>query len=250
MSEPATVTEATIAAALRRAGVYRLLAGAFSYPTAPRLDEIARSARVLADALEPGPLRDAIGALGDAAGAADPAVAGQEYVFLFDRQVRCPPYEGAYGDGPQLAGKPAALADIAGFYEAFGLTPAGAQPETEDHIVAELEFMSALAMKHAWALETEDAEGALVTRAAQRAFLAEHLGRWAGAFAREVGAVTTLPSFASAAALLAEWVQTDARAIDIETAPVAGRLGLDPLQQDVFTCPMAGDQEETMEPTP
>jgi hypothetical protein len=48
--------------------------------------------------------------------------------------VRCPPYESAYGEAPQMAGKSAELADLAGFYAAFGLAPAASQPDMEDHV--------------------------------------------------------------------------------------------------------------------
>ena len=34
-----------------------------------------------------------------------PLALAQEYVFLFDRGARCPPYEGAWGDAPQLGGQ-------------------------------------------------------------------------------------------------------------------------------------------------
>lgn len=70
------------------------------------------------------------------------------------------------------------LADIAGFYRAFGLERA-AGAERPDHLSAEFEFLSFLAMKESYALENRKVEPADVSRAAERLFLSEHTGRFA-----------------------------------------------------------------------
>ena len=224
---------------LARAGLYRLLAGAWVYPTDTRLEHLAGIAETLAVAFPLPQLREPLATLSAAARSADPAAVADEHVFLFDRQVHCSPYEGAYGDGPQLAGKSAALADIAGFYAAFGLGPADVRPDMEDHIGAELEFMSALALKEAWALGAGDAEGVEITRHAQVTFLRDHLGRWAETFADDVVAATPLPYYAAAAALLKIWIRAESDRAGTTPTRLAGRLGRDPLQEDSFTCPMA-----------
>jgi TorA maturation chaperone TorD len=61
------------------------------------------------------------------------------------------------------------LADVTGFYAAFELTPATARPDMEDHIAAELEFMSVLALKEAYAGAEELPGGLTVTRDAKEA---------------------------------------------------------------------------------
>ena len=86
-----------------------------------------------------------------------PDEVARAYVSALERPAGCSPYEGSYGAAPLLAGKGAALADIAGFYAAFGMTPGAA--EVEDHIAAELEFMSVLALKEAAALAEGLVEG-------------------------------------------------------------------------------------------
>ena len=234
LADPAAVEHA-----LARAALYRLLAGAWLYPTAARLADLARAATTAAENPLLPELREPLAALAAAARGAEPAAAAEEHVFLFDRQVRCSPYEGAYGDGPQLAGKSAALADVAGFYAAFGLGPAEGRPDMEDHVGAELEFMSALALKEAWALGAGDAEGVAVTRHAQVAFLRDHLGRWAETFAGEVAAATPLPTYTAAAALLTIWIGAESDRLGAAPARVAGRLGHDPLQEDALTCPLS-----------
>ena len=71
------------------------------------------------------------------------------------------------------------LADVAGFYKAFGVevTPGSERP---DHLAVELEFMHLLAVKEAVAEEQGEAEGAAVCREATVSFLGDHLGRWTG----------------------------------------------------------------------
>jgi TorA maturation chaperone TorD len=231
-------TEAAVVAALARAGIYRLLGEAFAYPRAWRCPEMSRVAGLAAEApTTPALLRAPLARFSDAARGADPAAVSAEYVVLFDRQVRCPPYEGAYGAAGGLAGKGAQLADVAGFYAAFGLRAAGDQADMEDHVAAELEFLSALALKEAWALGERDADALEVTRAAEAAFLRDHLGTWAVAFARALQAATPVPFYVAAAEVLAAWVEAEVAALGVEPVRVAGPAA--PAEEGGFTCPMA-----------
>jgi TorA maturation chaperone TorD len=238
-----TPAERAVAGALARGAIYRLLGEAFAYPRAWRFQEMAHVAGMAAGGLTtPEPVQGPLARLADAARDADPAAVAAEYVFLFDRQVRCSPYEGAYGAARGLAGKGAGLADVAGFYAAFGLRPAGAQADTEDHVAAELEFMSALAIKEAWALGEPDDDALQVTRAAEAVFVRDHLGTWAGAFARDVQAATPLRFYVAAADVLAAWMEAECAALGVEPARVES---LDaPAEEDGFTCPLAGPAPE------
>jgi DMSO reductase family type II enzyme chaperone len=238
-TDPRAENEAAVTHALQRAGIYRVLAGAFAYPTAPRIEELARASSTIAVGLPPGGVRDGLAALAAAAYVADAATLAGEYVFLFDRQVRCPAWESAWGDAPQMAGKPAALADVAGFYTAFGLEPAGGQQDAEDHIVPELEFMSALALKEAWARGERDRDGVDIIGNAARTFLTDHLGRWAECFAAELEAATPVSFYVAAARALAAWVDADVRAVDATPVKPQRRAAGDLLQSDTFSCPMA-----------
>ncbi len=234
-----------VAAALARAALYRLLGAAFSYPGPERCGEVARLAAALAEVPgRPESIAPALATLVAAARAADPAGVADEHMLLFDRQVPCSPHEGAYGEGPQVAGKAALLADLSGFYTAFGVAPSAAEPEVEDHVVAELEFMSVLAVKEAWALGEGQAEGLAVTRAAEVAFLADHLSRWATAFAEAVEAATPLPYYTAAARLLAAWTASECDRLGVVPVRVAGPLDHDPMQSETFTCPMAASDLE------
>ncbi len=239
MMTPALRDEPAVHAALRRAGAYRLLGLAFAYPGPDRLEAVAEVAEMLVPAVE-APLGLALGQLAAAARDADAAAVAAEYVFVFDRGAKCPLYEGAWGDAPQLAGKAALLADIAGFYTAFGLQPASVQPDMEDHIAAECEFMSALALKEGYALAEGDDAGVEITQRAQRSFLSDHLGRWAATFCDALKEATPLPYYGVLADLLAAWVRVETAQHGISPLAVRGRVGYDPVQEeDAFTCPMA-----------
>jgi TorA maturation chaperone TorD len=233
-----TPGELAVAGALARGALYRLLGEAFAYPRPWRFQEMAHVAGMAAVApTTPEPVRPRLARFADAVRDADPVAVAAEYVFLFDRQVRCPPYEGAYGAARGLAGKGAQLADVAGFYAAFGLRPAADQADMEDHVAAELEFMSALAIKEAWALGEHDADALAVTQAAEAAFVRDHLGTWAGAFARQVQGATPLPFYVAAADVLAEWVEAELAVLGVEPARVEGPAGA--VEEERFTCPMA-----------
>jgi TorA maturation chaperone TorD len=244
--------EAAVTGALTRAGVYRLLATAFADPTAEALAEVARTTAALAPAPDLGPVTaEALQALGAAAAQLDAAAVAEEHGFLFDRQVRCPPYEGAYGLlDPMSAGKATALADLAGFYAAFGLGPAAARPDVEDHLATELEFLSALALKEAWAELEGRAEALAVTRDAQAAFLRDHLGRWADAFAVRLREVSPLPYYVAAAEALVAWIRFEAGRLGVVPVPLDGVAPLGPSEADAFTCPMAVPDPEADDPSP
>lgn len=231
------VGESEVGETLRRSAIYRLLALAFAYPMPDRIAEVAAAADHLAGGAD-GALAEALARLAASGHEADPGSLAGEYLDLFDRGVRCPPYEGAYGPA-QLGGKATMLADVAGFYAAFGLEPTSGQPDMEDHIAAQLEFMSVLALKEAWALAEGLAGPLAVTRDAQSGFLAQHLGRWAPAFAARVTELAAPGLYPAAVGALSAWLADDCARLGIVAAPLDGVQESEP---GVFTCPMvAGD---------
>lgn len=209
-SDPADA--ALVAEALQRALIYRLLASAFLGPSEARLCELALGAATAAAAAR-GPLRERLARLALAASEVEPAAAAAEHAYLFGREECCAPWESAYDDLAPLGEASARLADVAGFYETFGPRPAAARPGAEDHIAAELEFVSGLAFREACALADDEPDTHAVTRGVERAFLGEHLGRWAEAFAASVVGATPEPFHAAAASLLGAWVATEIEAL-------------------------------------
>jgi TorA maturation chaperone TorD len=102
----------------------------------------------------------------------------------------CPPYETEYQPVTDAFFRAQEMADIAGFYRAFGLAVRRELGERPDHIALELEFMASLLAKQRLARAQTDpaqaAERAAVCADAQKAFFRDHLGWWAGGFAQLV----------------------------------------------------------------
>ena len=155
-----------------------------------------------------------------------------EYVAAFGHAARgrCPLNEIEYGDikaDPLF--QPHRLADLGAFYSAFGLELTTDAAERHDHICLELEFMSVLAAKEAYALEHQlDAEQLSLCRDAQKLFLREHLGRWTPAFTRRLSKMVGEESPLGA---LADFTR------EFVTADCA-RLGLTPGSEDLLLRPI------------
>lgn len=96
-----------------------------------------------------------------------------------------PATESAY-DPNALAGRGPLLADIAGFHEAFAYRPEKPPAPVPDHIAAEADFLSYLAFKVAFALESESHEEARTAARAFERFLDDHVRTWLPPFQERV----------------------------------------------------------------
>lgn len=165
--------------------------------------------------------------------------ARDEYARLFLGSARAPMRETAYGDGRRLAGRSAELADIAGFYAAFGFAMSDEDRQPPDHLCAELEFCSLLLVKCAYALRDGWTERGRVAEAALRRFLEDHLGRWTHAFCDLVGLAAARAPYRESAALLVAALAATMRRLRVAPTALRGLAPPDFMQADVFECPRA-----------
>ncbi len=111
------------------------------------------------------------------------------------------------------------LADIAGFYRAFGFVTGGPARERPDHLAVELEFMYVMALKEAYAAQNTMAEQREICRVGQQKFLVDHLGKWIQHFARSIEAQGH-PPYVQIACLTAAFVQADAACLGVALKPL------------------------------
>jgi TorA maturation chaperone TorD len=139
---------------------------------------------------------------------------GADYDRIFGLLTcrECPPYETEYHPTSEAFFRTQQLADIAGFYRAFGLEPGRATSERPDHIALELEFMAFMLLKKRLALRSHDAERwerADICDNAQRLFFREHLAWWLPAFATGLLRKAGSGFYASLARILAAFVAAE-----------------------------------------
>ncbi|MFQ5918549.1 MAG: molecular chaperone [Thermoplasmata archaeon] len=127
-----------------------------------------------------------------------------ERLRLFEKG-ECPPYESSYrGETDPL--KDVLMADVAGFYRAFGLIPSGELP---DHLVSELEFVGLLCLQEARAVLAGDEGATAILRDALRKFMTDHLGRWVGRFRDEVQKKSRVRLYPLLADVLVELIEAE-----------------------------------------
>jgi DMSO reductase family type II enzyme chaperone len=180
--------------ALARSQVYVWLSRAFRYPDAELVAMIERSVPTvlqpsldrLAEGVRQG-WRTSLDSLRASSANLDLSQLQSEHrqVFGHIESSPSPPYETRYGTG-HLFQQTQQLADIAGFYRAFGLTLSDEAHERPDHLTIELEFLHFLCFKEAYALQHHGAEQAELCRDAERTFLTDHLLQWASSFAKRL----------------------------------------------------------------
>jgi len=119
---------------------------------------------------------------------------------------RVAPYEGSHVVGT-AGGITPRLADVAGFYRAFGMGVAGDRP---DHVVAELEFLALALLSEADAIDGDHHDQAEIAGDAIRSFLRDHVGVWIDAWAGRVAAIDELAPWAPFAIVAADLVRNEA----------------------------------------
>lgn len=217
--------------ALTRSAVYSALAKGFRYPT-----------EALFASLESGRLKDAVmewlvlePSNAELQEQGDALVAACDFWWSSERRkeleaehnrlfahlgsAQCPPYETEYGYN-NIFQKTEAMADIAGFYGAYGLEPASTDTERVDFICTELEFMAYLALHEAYAREHGEAEHLDVCLDTQRKFLRDHLGRWTPVFAGILDHATSNTFYRRLGQVLRSFIESEVHAAGVTPATV------------------------------
>jgi hypothetical protein len=107
--------------------------------------------------------------------------------------------------------KGAILADVCGFYRAFGFEPSPDVGEKPDHLRCELEFLAALFIMEARAVEHGNDAHADVTRNAVTRFATDHIADWIASFCTRLMYVTSLAVYSRLAEVLPQVWQAMAK---------------------------------------
>ena len=219
--------------ALERAHAFRTAAEAFALPLDPPAlasglrTWSARAPSALADALV-----RAVAALEDSGS----GLRDEHERLLGGRGQAIPCRETSYADARRIS--PADLADLAGFLRAFALESVAAPP---DHVSAECELASWLALKEAYALAEGWSERAEIAREAYQRLLASHLATWLPRFAARLRGAAEHPFHAALADVLERFVAEEAARLGVDVdAPDAGLASDDPHPFACGSCSAGG----------
>ena len=129
----------------------------------------------------------------------------EEYSFLFLRGGGVAPYESSYLNRNLASNNE--LADVTGFYRAFGFEVAERAKELPDHVAVELEFLALLCAKEAYAIENDWHEQTEICAQARHDFIAQHLGLWLNQFGERAQKQARLGFYSALAQIAARATQ-------------------------------------------
>ncbi|MDE2059784.1 MAG: molecular chaperone TorD family protein [candidate division NC10 bacterium] len=230
-----------VSTALFRGVAFQTLALGFAYPSSAVVQQLKARWNALLTGSRPWPtgVKQPFQHANRLLLSTDEETLEPEHVRLFGPVARCPLYETAYGDAGRLLGRSASLADIAGFYLAFGLCPTTGDTHREDHIGLELEFMSLLTLKEAYAVAEGWQEPMEITRTAQQRFVQDHLGTWIDALTAQLSLCKPHPFYATLGESLCAMVRAEVIRLQVSPVPVGGPVVDTLMGDDSLQCPYA-----------
>jgi len=200
---------------LCRGGVYAALSRVFLYPAATVGQQLVKGEfhrhvqRMLSGIADTAELR---AQLRQAPAPRDPEL---DYQQLFEggQSLGCPLGETEY-TASHVWMQTQQMADIAGFYRAFGVD-AQNSGERPDALSVELEFLYLLCIKEAAAQDVGDAQAASICREARAKFLTQHLLTWLPRLLSRVEQFGGTGFYAIAVRLARSFVALDAAALGL-----------------------------------
>jgi nitrate reductase assembly molybdenum cofactor insertion protein NarJ len=210
------------AAALARSAAYRLASQLLAYPTPDgvrRLREEDLPFAIDTAELLPEEVHRTVSDVAAAFGGPSPEELEGAYqgVFSHVHSADCPMFETDH-TAKDVWRQSAELADLAGFYRAFGVEQ---HLERPDHVSTELEFLHLVSYKIAWALVAGDEEHAETCRLAEAGFLRDHVLRWLPGLVARVAVLGADGPYRVAAAFVAELLRAEASRLDLEAPEAA-----------------------------
>jgi len=163
-----------------------------------------------------------------------------EYLAIFDVGRKISPYETEYIT-EKISRKPFELADIGGFYTAFGfgVHETRRNKEAPDHISIELEFMAILEWKVEYAREKKENENAEIVRAAKLKFLEDHLLKWGLFFCKQINDLEVDDFYKRLVQILELVLQMECERYGLDPSLFGEELQLDPfngVRDEELTC--------------
>jgi len=133
----------------------------------------------------------------------------REYVGVFGHTLSkdTSPYELEFLKNKEVFAMTQTLADINGFYRAFGVSVTAG--ERADHLAIEAEFLSYLILKERFALENGDEENAEVCRNAQKDFWTDHFCSWVSKLSRNLQAESGVRFYRIASLFLQRFLEME-----------------------------------------
>lgn len=143
-----------------------------------------------------------------------------EYLRVFTHVITsdCHPCETAY-TATHMFQESQKIADLNGFYQAFGVKPDAERP---DHVSVECEFMAFLIQKEAHAIAHSRPRRAGFVRRTQRTFIEDHLGPWVRTFARFVELKAEEGPYAAMAILTRRFFEAEFEELSAQVQELTG----------------------------
>ena len=203
-------------AVLARSALWRLLSQAFAYPRPETVAQLVEEDLPLALAVSeplPAAIRDSLGRFSGAIRDAQVGALEETYrdVLSHIHSQDCPMFETDFS-ASEVWRRAQELADIAGFYRAFGAEHPHERP---DHVSVEMEFLHLVTYKSSWALVQDDDEHAGICEAAELSFLTGHAFKWMPAFASRFAALMPQGPYRELGCLAQEFLRAEAERVGV-----------------------------------